>query len=90
MLDQKTDDGECHPIAYASRCTNQAEQKYGVCELEVAALLFAFEGYTRTMVLAIVTVPTQCVTTTPAWKSEQGSRCSVSSSCFWSATDASC
>ena len=45
VLEQKTDDGECHPIAYASRCTNQAEKKYGISKLEVAALVFALEHF---------------------------------------------
>ena len=33
------------PIAYASRATTAAEQKYGVTELEVAALVYALEHF---------------------------------------------
>ena len=33
------------PIAYASRATNAAEKKYGVTELEVAALVYSLENF---------------------------------------------
>lgn len=45
MLEQEVSAGERKPIAYASRATNAAERKYGVTELEVAALVFALEHF---------------------------------------------
>ena len=45
VLEQLDDDGQCHPIAYASRQTNAAEKKYAPTELEVAALIFTLEVY---------------------------------------------
>ena len=45
MLEQLDDDGQRHPIAYASRQTNAAEKKYAPTELEVAALIFALEYF---------------------------------------------
>ena len=45
MLKQEDDDGKRHPIAYASKATNSAEQKYAPSELEVAALVFALEYF---------------------------------------------
>jgi len=34
-----------HPIAYASRQTNDEEKKYGPIQLEVAALIFGVEHF---------------------------------------------
>ena len=45
VLEQKGQDGCKHPIAYASRATNEAERKYAPTELEVAALVFALEHF---------------------------------------------
>ena len=45
VLEQKDDGGDRHLIAYASRATNTAEQKYAPTELEVAALVFALEHF---------------------------------------------
>ena len=45
VLEQKDQEGNCHPIAYASRATNNAERKYAPTELEVAALVFALEHF---------------------------------------------
>ena len=48
VLEQEGEDKKRYPIAYASRQTNPAEQKYAPTELEVAALVFAvghFEVY---------------------------------------------
>ena len=45
ILEQKNQEGNCHPIAYASRATNNAEHKYVPTELVVAALVFALEHY---------------------------------------------
>ena len=45
ILEQEDDEGKRHPIAYASRATNSAEQKYAPTELEVAALVFALEHF---------------------------------------------
>ena len=53
VLEQKADDGECHPIAYASRYTNQAEKKYGV---SVAALVFVLEHFQVYLLGSKVTV----------------------------------
>ena len=45
VLEQVDDDGQHHPIAFASRQTNSAEKKYAPTELEVAALIFAVEHF---------------------------------------------
>ena len=45
ILEQEDDEGKRHPIAYANRATNSAEQKYAPTELEVAALVFALEHF---------------------------------------------
>ena len=45
VLEQEGESGERHPIAYASRQTNEAERKYCPTELEVAALLFGVEHF---------------------------------------------
>ena len=45
VLEQEDDAGRRHPIAYANRATNSAEQKYAPTELEVAALVFALEHF---------------------------------------------
>ena len=45
VLEQKDQDGCKHPIAYASRATNEAECKYALTELEVATLVFALEHF---------------------------------------------
>ena len=45
VLEQELEDGQRHPIAYASRATNGAERKYAPTELEVAALVFALEHF---------------------------------------------
>ena len=45
VLEQESEDGQRHPIAYASRATNGAERKYAPTELEVAALVFALEHF---------------------------------------------
>ena len=58
VLEQVADDGECHPVAYASQCINQAEQKYGVSELEVAALVYALEHFQVYLLGSKVTVYT--------------------------------
>ena len=58
VLEQVADDGESHPVACASRCTNQAEQKYDVSELEVAALVYALEHFQVYLLGSKVTVYT--------------------------------
>ena len=58
VLEQVADDGECHPVACTSRCTNQAKQKYGVSELEVAALVYALEHFQVYLLGSKVTVYT--------------------------------
>jgi len=40
ILEQEGKDQLRHPIAYASRQTNDGEKKYGPTQLEVAALIF--------------------------------------------------
>ena len=44
VLEQE-ENGKRHPIAYASRQTNEAERKYCPTELEVAALIFRVEHF---------------------------------------------
>ena len=45
MLEQLDDQGQRHPIAYASRQTNPAEAKYAPTQLEVAALVYSVEHF---------------------------------------------
>ena len=45
VLEQEITGGKRAPIAYASRATTTAEKKYGVSELEVAALVYALEHF---------------------------------------------
>ena len=56
VLEQEHDDGKQHPIAYVSRATNTAEQKYAPTELEIAALVFALEYYQVYLLGSKVTV----------------------------------
>ena len=41
VLSQMQGDGAIHPVAYASRATNQPERNYGISELETLALVWA-------------------------------------------------
>ena len=45
VLEQVASNGERAPVAYASHATTAAEQKYGISELEVAALVYALEHF---------------------------------------------
>ena len=45
VLEQLDEEGQRHPIAYASRQTNNAEQKYAPTQLEVAAVVYAVEHF---------------------------------------------
>ena len=45
VLEQENSEGVRLPVAYASKQINQAEAKYGVSELDVAALIFALEYF---------------------------------------------
>jgi len=45
VLEKDISDGEWVPIAYASRAATAAEQKYGITELEVAALVYSLEHF---------------------------------------------
>ena len=45
VLEQETEDGKTAPIAFASRSTSLAEQKFAATELEVAGLVFALEHF---------------------------------------------
>ena len=45
VLEQENSDGVRLPVAFASKPTNQAQAKYSVTELEVAALIFALEHF---------------------------------------------
>ena len=56
VLEQEGTEGVRHPIAYASRATNSAEQKYAPTELEVAALIFALEHFQVYLLGSKVTV----------------------------------
>ena len=58
VLEQEDEDGLRHPIAYASRATNEAERKYAPTELEVAALVFALEHFCVYLLRSKVTVYT--------------------------------
>ena len=55
VLEQE-EDGKCIPIAYATRQTNNSEQKYCPTELEVAALPFAVEHFEEYLLGNQVTV----------------------------------
>ena len=41
-MEQNGEDSLRHPVAYASRATNEAEKKYPPTKLEIAAIVFAF------------------------------------------------
>ena len=58
LLEQEGDDGKRHPVAYASRQTNPAEQKYAPTELEVAGLIFAVEHFEVCLIGSTTTVYT--------------------------------
>ena len=45
VLEQETEDGRTAPVAFASRSTSSAEQKFAATELEVAGLVFALEHF---------------------------------------------
>ena len=45
VLEQETDKGRTAPVAFASRPTSSAEQKFAATELEVAGLVFALEHF---------------------------------------------
>jgi len=50
IVEQNNDDGIPHPIAYASRATNDAKKKYPTTKFEMAVIVFAlnhFTWYTR-------------------------------------------
>lgn len=55
VLEQE-ENGERHPIAYASRQTSESECKYCPTELEVAALLFGVEHFEVYLLGHLVTV----------------------------------
>ena len=56
VLEQETTEGKRVPIAYASRATTAAEKKYGVTELEIAALVYALEHFEVYLLGSNVTV----------------------------------
>ena len=56
VLEQEDTEEKRHPIAYASRATNTAEQKYAPTELEVAALIFGLEHFQVYLLGSRVTV----------------------------------
>ena len=58
VLEQEITEGMRVPIAYASRTTSTAEKKYGVTELEVAALVYALEHFEVYLLGNAVTVYT--------------------------------
>ena len=45
ILEQTSEDGLRHPVAYASRATNDAEMKYPLTKLEMAAIVFALNHF---------------------------------------------
>ena len=45
VLEQVGDDNERHPVAFASRATNDAEKKYPPAKLEMAAIVFALNHF---------------------------------------------
>ena len=45
ILEQISEDGLRHPVAYASRATNDAEKKYPPTKLEMAAIVFALNHF---------------------------------------------
>ncbi len=45
VLSQKDEEGKLHPIQFASRTMNQAEQNYSACEKEALAVIFALKKF---------------------------------------------
>jgi len=45
VLSQQQDDGQCHPIAYASRSLQGGEKNYGITELETLALVWGVKYF---------------------------------------------
>ena len=45
ILEQTSEDGLRHPVAYASRATNDAEKKYPPTKLEMAVIVFALNHF---------------------------------------------
>ena len=45
ILEQIGEDGLRHPVAYASRATNEAERKYPPTKLEMASIIFALNHF---------------------------------------------
>ena len=45
IMEQNGEDGLRHPVAYASRATNEAEKKYPPTKLEMAAIVFALNHF---------------------------------------------
>lgn len=45
VLEQETENGRMAPVAFVSRSTSSAEQKFAATELEVAGLVFALEHF---------------------------------------------
>jgi len=45
VLEQKQDDGELHPVAYASESFNHHEKHYGVTELEALGVVWAVKHF---------------------------------------------
>ena len=45
VLFQKGEDGNIHPVAYASRALSPQEQRYSVTELETLAVVWAVKHY---------------------------------------------
>ena len=44
-MEQIGEDGLRHPVAYASRATNEAERKYPPTKLEMASIIFALNHF---------------------------------------------
>ena len=70
VLEQETEDGKTAPIAFASRPTSPAEQKFAATELEVAGLVFALEHFEVYVLGNPVTVYTDHQSYLPYLKSQ--------------------
>ena len=58
VLEQQHSDNKLHVIAYASRCCNAAESKYGSNEGEFLALVFAVTKFHHYLARAVFTIVT--------------------------------
>ena len=45
VLEQEQEDGQLHPVAYASRSINKHKKQYGVTELEALGVIWAVKHF---------------------------------------------